>query len=124
MGRAEFGISSDRADRAVLGFSNGGHFAVEMGRRHPELFGYVFGFSCGSRDNQPFEIAGTPQAQPRYYLAAGTWETGFHKAASNLTKELTRQGIPVEFSSRVAGHDPQMWNEELVAAALWAFGQK
>ena len=44
----ELGASRKQEERAVHGVSNGARFAVEMGLRHPELFGHVFGFSVAS----------------------------------------------------------------------------
>ncbi len=44
----ELGATRDQSERAIQGVSNGARFAVEMGMRHPELFGHVFGFSVAS----------------------------------------------------------------------------
>ncbi len=44
----ELGATRNQNERAIHGVSNGARFAVEMGMRHPELFGHVFAFSVAS----------------------------------------------------------------------------
>lgn len=68
------GASSNREERAVFGYSNGGGFAVSMGIRHPERYGTALAFSLGVGP----EGWGTPEwtadTAPRHYLIAGTLE--------------------------------------------------
>ena len=123
---AELGASKETAERAIHGVSNAGRFAVEMGMRHPELFGSVFGFSVASSSesedmttNASFQAGGKI---PRFYLAAGKWETGFHKLTSRLADSLKTRRVSVVFDSRVSGHDDAMWRQELVAAVEKTFG--
>lgn len=117
----ELGASAKREDRAVFGCSNGARFAVEMGFAHPDLFGHVFAFSVsGSREPAPPKKATNPS---RFVLAAGTWETGFHKVTATLAETLKANNIPVTFNSRVAGHDHAMWCDEFVAAVRRSFGK-
>jgi enterochelin esterase-like enzyme len=125
----ELGASRRREDRAVQGVSNGARFAVEMGIRHPELFGHVFGFSVASSSSSSDLVASArlplePDKLPRFHLAAGTWESGFHKLTSSLADNLKKLKVPVQFNSRVSGHDDAMWRQELVAGVLAAFGKK
>jgi enterochelin esterase-like enzyme len=116
----EFGASKERIDRAVFGCSNGARFAVDMGVRHPDLFGHVIAFSvAGSREFKvPEKAAGLPQ----YHLAAGTWEP-FLKITKLVADELKAHSVAVTFTTRVAGHDPMMWEEELAAAATRALSK-
>jgi len=117
----EFAVSPDSGERVVFGYSNGGRFAVEMGLRHPDLFGHVFAFSVAG-DWEFANLPLGPATRPHYYLAAGIWEKGFHHNTSILAKELKHRGLPVEFSSRVSGHDLVMWSDEFAAALTRAFG--
>jgi enterochelin esterase-like enzyme len=124
----ELGASRARQDCAVQGVSNGARFAVEMGMRHPDIFGHVFGFSVASSSPSSDLTASArrrlaPNELPRFHLAAGTWESGFHKLTSSLADELKKLGAPVVFDSRVSGHDDAMWRQELVAAVLMSFGK-
>jgi enterochelin esterase-like enzyme len=115
-----FGVSADREDRAVSGYSNGGRFAAEMGFRHPEVFGHAFCFSVAG---DAAKALATKADQPvRFYLAAGTWEPIFHRLTAKLADALKERGVAVTFSSRVAAHDEAMWREEFADAVLSAFG--
>ncbi len=116
----EFGASRKREDRAVFGVSNGARFAVEMGLRHPDLFGHVFAFSVAGGSAIPAVAPGGP---PHFHLAAGVWEKGFHKITSEVAEKLKKQSLPVDFHSRYSGHDDAMWRDELVAAVRRAFSR-
>jgi enterochelin esterase-like enzyme len=118
----QFGVSTARRDRTVFGYSNGGRFAVEMGLRHPDVFGQVFGFSVAG--NGKFDFAKAGSDLPRFYLAAGTWETSFHHCTSKLDEQLRDRRATVRFASRVGGHDTALWRDEFAAALLWAYGIK
>lgn len=112
----ELGAASDADRRAVLGFSNGGAFAIAMGYRHPERFKHVIAFSVGV----PFA---PPEGElPAFYLLAGTLEDGFYNTTSTLARALQAAGADTVFRERVSGHDDFVWAEELPAAVRWAFG--
>jgi enterochelin esterase-like enzyme len=115
----EVGATIDRKQRAVFGFSNGGVFAGEMALRHPDRFGIAMPFSAGI---PPDTTQHAPDASVRYYLTAGLYEEGFYTTTRTFAKQLEQAGAAVVFNPRVAGHDPAMWEEEFVAATLWAFG--
>jgi enterochelin esterase-like enzyme len=117
-----FGVSSARADRAVFGYSNGGRFAVEMGLRHPDVFGHVFGFSVAG--DGEFEFGPGRKDLPRFHLEAGTWEESFHGCTASLADQLKRRGASVHFTSRVGGHDTALWRDEFAAALVRAFGKE
>ena len=117
-----FGVSSEKAGRVVFGYSNGGRFAVEMGLRHPHLFGHVFGFSVAG--NGTFDFGAGRKELPRFHLKAGTWETSFHRCTSRLADQLKERGASVRFATRVGGHDTALWRDEFAAALVEAFGKK
>lgn len=115
----ELGATTERAQRAVFGYSNGGVFAGEMALRHPDHFGIAFPFSAGYT---PDTTLHPPDASVRCYLTAGLFEEGFYTATRTFAQQLAQAGATVVFNPRVAGHDAAMWEEEFAAAALWAFG--
>jgi enterochelin esterase-like enzyme len=117
----QLAVSSERSRRAVFGYSNGGRFAVEMGLRHPEIFGHVFGFSVAGSGK--FEFQQGRADLPHFDLMAGTWETNFHRCTSSLANQLRERGVTVHFSARVGGHDPELWCDAFAAAALAAFAK-
>jgi enterochelin esterase-like enzyme len=115
-----FGVSARREDRAVFGCSNGGQFAVEMGLRHPDLFGHVLGFSVAGK--LPFDLGPEAPDPPQFHLSAGTWEKHFLRPTAGLAHQLADRGVRVAFTTRVGGHDAALWREEFVAALLRAYG--
>jgi enterochelin esterase-like enzyme len=123
----KYGASGDRRQRIVTGCSYGARFAVEMGVRHPELFGNVFAFSVAGFYMNTIPRFARPAVQvspPNFFLAAGTWEPAVYPTAKNVAEGLRRQRFPVVFATRVAGHDDAMWREEFVSAIVQAFGGK
>lgn len=120
--RKQFGVSETRGDRFIAGSSNGGRFAVEMGLRHPDLFGHVFAFSVPG--NGQFDLPKADRALPSFYLCAGTWEKRFHDCTAGLADRLNQRKVSVHFSSRVGGHDMAIWKDEFAAAVLWALAKK
>jgi enterochelin esterase-like enzyme len=117
-----FGVSPERTDRAVFGYSNGGRFAVEMGLRHPDVFGHVFGFSVPGTGE--FDFGAGRKDLPRFHLTAGTWEASFHRCTARLAEQLSERGVPVHFTARVGGHDTALWRDEFATALLAAFGKE
>jgi enterochelin esterase-like enzyme len=117
----EFGASREAGERAVFGCSNGARFAVEMGLRHPDVFGHVFAFSVA--DGAPKEVPERASAA-RFRLASGTWETGFHRTTEATANVLREKDVRVEVVSRVSGHDEAMWRDEWAASLVAAFGTR
>jgi predicted esterase len=101
----EFGISTNREDRAVTGFSNGGAFSAAVAVRKPEFFGTAMPLSLGipPSDTKP---AGT---LPRMFFAAGTLES-FSKSTTEVHELVKSWGGDSSLDLYVAGHDPAMWD--------------
>ena len=120
-----FGVSANREDRAVFGYSNGGRFAAEMGFRHPDVFGHAFCFSIAGDATRSLPEVGKSGKPVHFYLAAGTWESTYHRLTAKLADALeAAAGSGVSFSSRIAGHDVAMWREEFGDAVASAFGEQ
>jgi enterochelin esterase-like enzyme len=114
------GASSNREERAVFGYSNGGGFAVSMGIRHPERYGAVLAFSLGVGQDGWGTPEWTADTAPRHYLVAGTLEP-FQETTARWAARLTRIGVEHVHCERVCGHDVVMWEEEFPGAVVWAF---
>jgi enterochelin esterase-like enzyme len=115
----ELGASDQRRDRAIYGCSNGACFALEMGLRHPDLFGHVIAFSLAGARNLKL-----PAAAPeplRYYFAAGSWEPIFRDMTVDVSTRLKRQHVAASFTERVGGHDEAWRREEFVHAVQDVF---
>jgi enterochelin esterase-like enzyme len=119
----DLGASTERDQRAVFGFSNGGAFAVSMGIRHPDRYGSVLAFSLASGR----EGWGTPvweeNEAPRHYLAAGTLEP-FMSSTVRWVTWLELLNVDYLFRMRISGHDMVMWEEEFLLAVDWAFSEQ
>jgi pimeloyl-ACP methyl ester carboxylesterase len=96
------GATTERALRAVFGFSNGGVFVGEMTLRHPERFGVAMTFSAGI---PPDTKRSRPASDVRVYLAVGLFDEGFYRATRAFAVQLQQAGAQVVFSARAAGHD-------------------
>lgn len=104
--------------RAIMGYSNGADFAATTSLRKPEIYGAVMVFSAGFVPDMRFD----EELSARYFLNAGTLETGFYNSTSLFARMLSAIGVPATFRPRVAGHDFTMWQEEFVHAAKWFYG--
>jgi enterochelin esterase-like enzyme len=117
----ELAAPTDRQQRAIFGFSNGGVFAAAMGIRHPDIYGHTLAFSLGI---EPGRVTEVMKGASEFYLVAGTLEEGFHSTTEEFAQMLELQGVTYVFRERVCGHDHIMWQEEFPAAVEWAFGRR
>ncbi len=131
---ANYRTIADRKARAVSGYSMGGHGALYLALKHPDLFANV-GSICGGVDLRPFpnnwqlkRILGDPQTSP------GNWDAysvinlvdGLTKGQLNmmidcgvddffltvnrkLHEKLVAQKIPHEYIEREGGHTRNYW---------------
>lgn len=115
------GAPAERDRRAVAGFSNSAAFAIDMGLRHPELFGRVLAFSPAGRRAQI--LPGTDLDEPaEFYLLGGVLEGNFHAKALAWADIFRSRGIRYALREPVAGHDFYMWQAMFRDAVAWAFG--
>ena len=109
------GVSSDRKDRVLSGFSNGGAYALTAATDNPEMFADVFAYSVAYFDPTALrEVVTKNEASlPRFRFAAGTLESfmGGTKRAHELLSEFK---VDTEIRSYVAGHDQLMWMVALI----------
>jgi enterochelin esterase-like enzyme len=105
-----YGVSAQRAGRALFGFSSGAAFGLDMAVNHPELFAAVLPFSAGKPMLKPAPKPGLPHV----YLAAGVLEPPF-AAVTRQSQDLLREaGAETEFTLYPSGHDILMWQLALV----------
>jgi len=117
---AELGVATERSGRAVFGTSDGGAFALTMGREFRSHFGTVFAFSSGvpPEMNEQWPADESPQV----HLCAGVLEVPFHQSTAAWSAWLDHQGLNVHLTERVSGHDLIQWQEELPDAVARAWG--
>jgi len=112
------GVSTAPADRALYGVSNGGAFALTMGRKYADLYGGVIAFSHG-----PSSAVATPEvswgALPPHFLAVGWLEPSFSTVLHALADSLSSAGVPVRMEDYPSGHDGHVWSELFPQAVEW-----
>ena len=118
--RSRFGITLPAERTAVFGVSAGGELALAIGLRHPDLYGAIFSASPGAGYGPPDVM---PSPLPRTYLVAGKLEPFFLDNAARWAAALRDAAADIVMRERVAGHDAEMWREELPLMITWAFGR-
>ena len=116
------GVSTDREQRLLFGFSNGGAFAVSVGIRNPEHFGKILAFAVGWAPALSVP-AWDSTTYPRYYLAVGTLDDIMFETTSRWAEILKTRGFEYMFRARVSGHDSIMWQEEFGRAVVWGLAR-
>jgi enterochelin esterase-like enzyme len=106
----------------AAGVSNGASWAIAAGQRRPGLFTGVAALSPGMVPRRVSQAA--VQARIRHYLAAGTLEAGFRKAAREWVERLQRAGLPCRYQEWAGGHDSYWWEQQLPAALAWLLGPR
>lgn len=101
--RREFGVSSDPDQRVVTGFSNGGSFSLYAALRRPDVFGVSIPLSPAWRSSTEEDFS--PGARARFLMAAGLYEVGRHRRASQHAEMLRARGYDVTMETPAMGHD-------------------
>jgi enterochelin esterase-like enzyme len=101
--RREFGISSEPAQRVVTGFSNGGSFSLYAALQRPDVFGVSIPLSPAWRSLTEAEFSSGGRA--RFLMAAGLYEVGRHRRASQHAEVLRARGYAVTMETPAMGHD-------------------
>lgn len=101
----------DRRHLAVLGFSDGGSFALSLGITNGDLFSHVIAFSAG------FMAPGEAHGSPRIYTSHGTADPVLPIGSSSrrYVPQLKRAGYDVVYREFEGGHQtPQPIAQEAV----------
>lgn len=134
----------DRSKRAIAGLSMGGHGALYLAARHPQLFGAAEAIS-GGVDIRPFgnnwkikEAIGTIEEHPERWDAATVatkipelkagdiaivLDCGdkdfFYQVNKQLHEDLLAAEVPHDYICRPGGHSWQYWNNAVLYALLY-----
>jgi len=115
-----FGASTERANRAVFGTSDGAGHALSAGLAHRDKFGHIFAYSTATMPTQG--QSWDPTLVPRVELCAGTLEGPFHTGTAAWADFFQQLDAPHHFTERVSGHDLIQWCEELPRSIGRAWG--
>ncbi len=106
-------VKTDKANRALFGYSMGGSSALSIGLAHPELYAYVGGFSFpfGVQNSPAFASAEkTNKDFKLIWLSSGTDDNQGWQSSLNFHNQLTNLGIKHEWTaSEGYHHDYQIW---------------
>ena len=135
---ANFPTRADAVSRAITGYSMGGHGALWLASRHPDLWRSA-GSMSGGVDIRPFpknwnmpELLGAEDnnpgkwAQHTVITQVPNWKPGelnliidcgtedvFTEVNENLHRELLRHKIPHDYTSRPGAHNWNYWNNSI-----------
>lgn len=141
---SRYPTAAEASKRAITGLSMGGHGALYLAFRHPDLFGNA-GSMSGGVDLRPFpknwelpRILGDKDRYPERWEAAsvinlvGNIKPGqiniyfdcgiddfFATVNENLHKALVAAGIPHDYVSRPGAHTWEYWNNSLMHHLLY-----
>ena len=117
---ARFRTLTDRDHRAICGLSLGGFQAYTIGLDHPELFGWIGGFSGSGRgpgDRRDSEMYPTSINDQYHllYISIGTDEpAGMYQGIYDLHRALDSLGVNhVYYESPGTGHEWLTWRRSL-----------
>jgi enterochelin esterase family protein len=112
---AHYRVYADRDHRAIAGLSMGGEESLEIGMGHPELFGYVGGFSAaiGNASLQQ-NFAGLTGGRKLHLLWIGCGkDDSLFAASENFSKSLDAAHIVHTFRQSEGAHTWMVWRRYL-----------
>ena len=119
---AQYRTHADRAARAMAGLSMGGNQTLQITSNHLDTFAWIGAFSAPLRNfDAKTSLGGVFNDAAAYnkkvkllWIGAGTGETTFHEAASQLHTALDAAGVKhVRFESKGTAHEWQTWRRSL-----------
>jgi enterochelin esterase-like enzyme len=117
----QYRLSSARADRAALGFSNGGAFVGQLGIQHPEAFATVLPFSPAAQISTQGDLRSEPSRLPCFLFSGGELEPSFLASARTDAAWLAARGVSTQLRTWWSGHDILQWQQALAEYLPLAF---
>ena len=117
---AHYPVRRDPAGRAIAGLSMGGRHALAIGLNHPDLFGWVGGFSSGipgsgfdDRYAGFVRAAAGKTAMPRLlWIGCGEQDALFERSKA-LVAWLEQNHLPYEWHPTAGQHEWPVWRDYL-----------
>jgi enterochelin esterase-like enzyme len=111
-----FRTRAESGERALVGISRGGVWALEIGLRHPQLFDTVAALSPALSVNHPRppydpgQIVRQAQELPgRIWLSVGDAEPSFQVGIDRLAEVLDREHVDYTYIHASGRHDDAAW---------------
>jgi hypothetical protein len=102
----EFGLSSRREDRYLMGFSHGGGFVEVVGLIRPKLFSRILAIAPTVEKINPtyVEMAKSSGPKPEFFVSAGYLDD-FHRNAPLTSEHIRSMGAKVVRYDAYGAHD-------------------
>jgi len=119
----------EAASRAIAGLSMGGGQSLTIGLNHPELFGWVGGFSSFVRDPQSVlaKALANPEATNKklklLWIACGK-EDRLVENSRQFVEVLKKNGVRHEFLETGGNHSWPVWRRHLAQFAPLLFQER
>ena len=119
------GVSDERENRIVSGFSNSAAFVMTLIRQRPMQYGGLVANSMaggrppGDKDAPAFKDLPAGATPPKFFLSSGTWEGYFRTNTGGWERYLRKHGAECKRITVVGGHDQAIWEIGLSQALPW-----
>jgi enterochelin esterase-like enzyme len=118
---SKFSVIADRDHRALAGLSMGGGQTLNIGFSHPDLFGYIGGFSSAPNTNEFGGMNNTTKLMPDaeamktvkvLWIACGN-KDGLLRVSQGVHGMLKAAGVPHVWNVDSHAHDTTEWDMNL-----------
>ena len=109
----KYSVSRFPRNRAVMGYSNGGAFAVTASVDRPLVFGSTLAYSVAAFDRDMLTNDVKGKRLGNFYISAGTLEP-FIRGSRDAQKILADHGARTDLDIYVSSHSSALWEVALV----------
>ncbi|MBP9727394.1 MAG: alpha/beta hydrolase fold domain-containing protein [Gammaproteobacteria bacterium] len=115
--QAQYGIKPEHI--FLMGFSQGGSIALELGLHYPQRFAGIIGLSTlAAKGEKTFENVSAESQNTPVFLAHGTQDQVLpFSIGSHIQQTLKNKHYSVEWHTAAVGHT--IWPEEMTALKQW-----
>jgi enterochelin esterase-like enzyme len=113
---ARYPVSTGSANRALAGFSMGGGQSLNFGLGHPDVFGWVGGFSSAPNTRKPEQLVTDPAALVRQsrliFISCGD-KDGLIGISRGMHEWLSKNHVPHIYNIQPGAHNIEPWKRDL-----------
>ena len=90
----EYSVATGRENTAITGFSMGGRESLNIGMKHPDLFGYVGAICAAPGASGAFKFESEEAAPSLIFLTAGSNDTVVYTTPEGYHNNFTKNNVP------------------------------